>query len=54
MLIRIGVDIRTVADLAGHSSVQTTLGYVATDDKRKQAAQLALEEGGSFAPDAAA
>lgn len=35
-LMQRGVDIRTISELAGHSSIATTMQYLATDDKRKQ------------------
>lgn len=43
MLIRSGTDIRTVQDLLGHASIQTTTIYTHVHDQQKQEAAARLE-----------
>lgn len=38
LMYKNGVDIKTIRDVLGHSSVQTTMGYVGIDEQRKSQA----------------
>jgi integrase len=51
-LIQCGVDVRTVQDIAGHSSVKTTQRYLHSNDKIQQAAVEKLSEFGRHMPTA--
>lgn len=42
-LLQRGVDARTVQELLGHTSLETTLRYLATSDERKQSAVMSLD-----------
>jgi integrase/recombinase XerD len=41
-MLRAGIDVKTVATVLGHSSLQTTMGYLATDDPHMKAAVATL------------
>ena len=42
-MLRSGIDVRTISDLLGHTSIDTTMRYLGVDDTRKREAVEGLK-----------